>query len=1041
MVFRFQDFELDIERRELRRNGLPQPVPPKVFALLVYLAERSDRMVSKAELLDALWPANASEASLQTAVSQLRKALGDDPRRPMVVRTYHSRGFRFVAELITDADTNAPAAALSLRETRLAAVLCVRFCDNDTGMTPAPDRAEDSYRTARALVETHQGQLLHMLIDGFTAVFGMARSTDDAPRQALYCAADLTETLAAAGTMPAFAVETGALELAGSGDAEDGNWAPPNAIERGATALAQTARPGETLLGDSTLQHMGDEITTCPAVSGYRLVTIAERRSGIPARPARSRSGFVGRDAEMAFLLAGLPALQDGRGQAVTLSGPAGIGKSRLVSEFLDRLDRRAFRSAIVHCLPALANTPLAPVRALCATLFADLPDRLTPDPIDKALRRDLLDDAAAPDPALTALSDHQRRKRRNALVGRLLGEVASHRPLVIVIEDVHWTDASSQALFDAMARRIDRHPILLVLTTRPGDQPPLTEAQLQLSPLGHGDSVALLRTNPALARIDDSALETLAERAAGNPFFLEELALATHDGADPARSLPGTVQAVISARISALSDNLRMLLYAVAVIGPPAPADLAAQLLGRSSEALARDAEALMRTRFLREEATGFGFRHMLISDAAYAMVSPRDRTRLHGEIARLLDAGSGAEPARPEQLAWHLQEAGETNRAIGHWQAACRYALHRSTHHEAIAFAEAGIALIDTDTPEAAKTELDLRLAMALALTALRGYGATEVGEAYARASELNRTVRSPAVGFQIDIGLWLNNWVLGRLSKSFAHAKALLATAEGSNAPALKAQAHAAAGEILVHEGQLATGLDHLSTGLTHLAAAPPDSIPAQNAAVACAAYAGWAAALMGDSAAARIHLTTSEEIRDLRENPFAAATHAGLCADLLIFDGDAAGALAVADDAIRISRDHRFPFWLGSGLVERGWALGQLGRAEDGLAEIEQGIAIFEATGAGVQLANWYGLKAETLLRAERFDDALAAARHALACAERTGDRYFAPRIHAVAAVSAEILGEPDAATRHAAEATALAERFGMGAHMLALKPAK
>ncbi|MEZ5716312.1 MAG: hypothetical protein R3D85_14835 [Paracoccaceae bacterium] len=274
-----------------------------------------------------------------------------------------------------------------------------------------------------------------------------------------------------------------------------------------------------------------------------------------------------------------------------------------------------------------------------------------------------------------------------------------------------------------------------------------------------------------------------------------------------------------------------------------------------------------------------------------------------------------------------------------------------------------------------------------------------------------------------------------MLGRLTRALAHADDLLAAAALSNAPALKAQAHAAAGEILVHQGKLAEGLAHLEDGVRHLRAAPPDSIPAQNAAVACAAYAGWATALMGDTQAAQRHLETSEWLRDLRPNPFAAAIHAGLGADLLIFAGDAPGALALADEAIRISREHNFPFWLGTGLVERGWALAQLGDSRAGVAAATEGIAIFEATGAGVQLANWYGFLAEALLADGRCDDGLAAADRALACAAETGDIYFTPRIHVTAAQLAERLGDRTRADDHAARARDLARRIGIGPHLV------
>jgi tetratricopeptide (TPR) repeat protein len=280
-------------------------------------------------------------------------------------------------------------------------------------------------------------------------------------------------------------------------------------------------------------------------------------------------------------------------------------------------------------------------------------------------------------------------------------------------------------------------------------------------------------------------------------------------------------------------------------------------------------------------------------------------------------------------------------------------------------------------------------------------------------------------------------VHTWVLGQLSHSLGHAEELLEAAQVSNTPSLKAQAHAAAGEVLVHQGDLSAGLEHLKSGLGFIASEPPDSIPAQNAAVACAAYASWATSLSGASDEANKFVSASKEMSRLFDNPFAEAIHCALCADTFLFEGKVEDCLRLADRAVEISREQDFPFWLGSGLIERSWALAQRGELAVALESIDEGIAVFEATGARVQLANWYGVKAETLLRAGRMREGLAAARHALACAERTSDMFFVPRIHAVAALAQEALGAREQASRHLAQARSLAEGFGMTPRMITL----
>lgn len=136
-------------------------------------------------------------------------------------------------------------------------------------------------------------------------------------------------------------------------------------------------------------------------------------------------------------------------------------------------------------------------------------------------------------------------------------------------------------------------------------------------------------------------------------------------------------------------------------------------------------------------------------------------------------------------------------------------------------------------------------------------------------------------------------------------------------------------------------------------------------------------------------------------------------------------DGEGCQDLADQAVAISREHDFPFWLGTGLVMKGWALGRRGQFEPALTAIDDGIAIFKGTDARVQLANWYGLKADTLLAAHRPEAGLEAANIALNYARQTGDTWFTPRIHSVAAKLCLILDRPEAAARHQIQADAAA----------------
>ncbi len=1027
MIYRFSCFEFDTERRELLRAGERAAIQPRAMDLLAYLLRNADRVVTKRELLDAFWPPNVSEAALQTTMSHLRRVLGAEGRD--AIRTHHGLGFRFaldvsVAQGPEEGGAEPASAALIVRERRLVAALCVKVeggASDESGLA--------AFLTeARRIVERQEGALSRMLLDGFTATFGLAPSLEDGARRALYCAAALQDAAPGGAASLRFGVDVGAMT---SEAAEGDVWAPPTGLERGAAALAGEAEPGRILVSEAARLQLGDEAECATAPMGHVILSPPRPRAGIPARPFKRRTAFVGRSAETAFLSAALERVLEGGGRAVALSGPAGIGKSRLVAEFAADLSRRGVRSVIVNCLPGLVNSPLAPVRALCLALHPEGPPALAADAADEALLHELFSDAPAPGAALAALSDRERRRRSALLVERLLELATAVGPLVIVFEDTHWIDASSRSCLSRLIARREPWRLLLVLTTRPTSASDLCEAILHLPTLGREDSLRLLRDNAAGAAFDGAAEDAMLRRAAGNPFCLEELALAAQAGADPVRDLPETVQAVSAARIGALPPGPRAAVFVAAVIGERVTPAFAAPVLGREATETARDFAHLAQAGFLTDEDEGYRFRHILIQEAAYAMIADMDRRALHAEIARRLEAAQ----TRPETLAWHHQEAGNAARAVECWSAACRAAIGRSAHREAAAFAEAGLALIDAADPEMAPAELRLRLAHTLALIALRGFGASEVGEALDRARALNRTVGSADASVRIGVGLWVHSWVRGELEASRAHAGRLLRMAEKADSAALSLQAHSAMGSVLVHLGRLEEGLGHLETGLGFLGGWTPDSAPAQNAAVTCAAYAAWGASLVGRSEEAASFRRSAEALAAASPNPFAEAIGAALCAEHLLFENDPEGCLRLAERAARLGEEHGFAFWLGTGLVLGGWARSRLGGADEALGRIERGLEIFAATGAGVQMANWRGLQAEALLSAGRHEAGLAAAREALERAATTGDRFFAPRVHATAALLERGLGAIDRAEGHEREGADLAARFGMSARML------
>ncbi|GAB1258682.1 AAA family ATPase [Aurantivibrio plasticivorans] len=1035
--------ELDTKRREFRLNQKLVPLPPKAFSVLSYLVSNQDRMIPKRELLDAFWPSNCTETALLKSISLIRKAFRDSGLNDDSIKTHHGLGYRYVGNADTAPSDNTESPhSLDITEKRLVSILSVLFTwDEEKALTSNIDSSDllnASLQTAKALVEQYHGQLLRITIDGFTAAFGLEKSFEDVARHATLCAHTLLLTLTnrkefAPITMSA-AIDTGATILS----SDNNRWRLPGDVERNAVKLNQQRSAGDIVLTKNTLDQLRHDVDVEALESGFKLLSAPLQRTSIAGRLNNNPSTFVGRRAEFAFLNEHLHSAMDGCGQSVMLKGQAGIGKTRLVNEFLSKNLSAECRYVALQCLPILSNTSLAPIQTLCETLLNLEPLFYIEGDVDEALLRELRGQSVGFEATLANLSDHERRLKSYALLDQLLTITCSNKLLVLLVEDVHWLDTTSKEYLNNIIHHIEKKRLLLIVTSRPVQSGLSIDATIELSPLNKNDCHNLLRNTNIGNSLEANTADILIERAGGNPFFLEELTLATQSGNDPNGPPPETVQAVIAARIASLPKPVRTVLYMLSVIGPPAPQDLLSYLHGNPIAELKGQLDELINAGFLVEEAGSYQFRHMLINETAYSMIATPDRMRLHSQVAGYLEKHTDLATTRPEILAKHHQEAGQTKKAVEYFAAAARAALRRSTHQDAVTLCQRGLALLDGKTKADQSRVLELLLMQASALTTLKGFADANAGQAYLEARKINGVVGSVKSRIRVLVGLWVHDWVRGNLNQSLTHANQLMAIAQQSQQPALMLQAHAGIGQLHLHLGELNTALEHLRIGLSYITDNPPATLPEQNAAVSCAAYAAWTASLLGKTDEAREFFQRSQILSRVHTNPYAESIHCALCSEHLMLEGDIDGCLSIATKAITISREHHFNFWLGTALVMAGWAQARQGKAQAASAATKEGIEIFEATGAGVQLANWYGLKAETLLLAHQYksalDAALTALRHAYAC----DDLFFAPRVHIVTSHLYQHLGSQPDADEHAIKAQQLCHRFGMDQRILDLQ---
>jgi tetratricopeptide (TPR) repeat protein len=427
---------------------------------------------------------------------------------------------------------------------------------------------------------------------------------------------------------------------------------------------------------------------------GYRLVGREPSGLGLAGRPL---SGFVGRERELAALEGLLTRAATGAGQAVVLMGEPGVGKSRLVYEFRERVIASGSRWVEAHCASSATARPHGPIVEALRHILGVIEDD-DPAVVMLATRERLeglgLDaDAHAPflqtllgapraTGGLKQLSPEAIRLRTFEALHWLFLGLSLGSPLVLAVEDLHWIDPTSEAYLTALVDRLAGARVLLLTTSRPGSPPPWLNrshvSQLALPPLLPADSLVVVRSIATADRLPDVSARSIVARADGNPFFLEELSWTglTKDFAPG--SLPGSIRDTLRARIDRLPDAIRGLLGAAAVLGREFPTSLLRGLA--RDEAPWTDPEGLDRllgnlvTREFLNPRPGapepaYVFKHALTQEVAYGLLDGDQRSGLHEAAGEALERlFAGRLEVVLEQLAYHYGLSANREKAVAY-------------------------------------------------------------------------------------------------------------------------------------------------------------------------------------------------------------------------------------------------------------------------------------------------------------------------------------------------------------------------------------
>lgn len=641
-------------------------------------------------------------------------------------------------------------------------------------------------RAAVDVLQRHGGMVAQFLGDGVLAYFGYPQAQEDAATRAVHAGLALVDAVARlpVPNLPTgpkrlsvrVGIETGTVVMSAVGAVGEGGRREHLAlgdVPHIAARLQALAPEQSVCLGDTTRALVGAQVE-CEDLGVYALKGVREPKrvwratrlthSGLRFEDSVTgvRSPLVGRLHELAWLQSMWLGAMQGQGQAVLLSGEAGIGKSRMVRELRARLGLAGVQAPMLQCSPWHVHAQLHPLREGLRRSLG-----LQPDQDVASQRAQLLTHAAgqglseAQTQALSALLfvddgpdgwGGSPREREDAHIGALLELIerrAWRKPLLLVIEDAHWADAGTVRFMQALVERLVAWPMLLLITHRPGFQAPFdgqrNVAALKVPTLQRHEVLQLVQSLAGPSQAPDGWGE-IVERADGMPLYAEELARAAAAAGASSDAIPVTLQDSLMARLDRL-PRARDLAQLLAVIGREVDAEFVGAVMGLTPERVAPDLAALATAAVLQEEATPAGwryaFRHALLQDAALqSLLAPRRRS-WHEQVARTLMARAeqGSDDVEPAEVARHADGAGLDESASRWWRRAAEQALARRSIDEALAHLQTGLASSDRlpAGPLRDRCEMDLRAMLGTVHMLGRGWAAPEVEQAYARAQWL--------------------------------------------------------------------------------------------------------------------------------------------------------------------------------------------------------------------------------------------------------------------------------------------------------------
>ena len=925
-------------------------------------------------------------------------------------------------------DDNSPAIGTARPETGSPAdrrPVTVLYCD--VAPTAAGDDPEESMaqldgprKSCAQIIARNHGHVSRTPDGGLLGYFGYPQGDEHAARHAVESALAISRE-SYDGVEISAGVHSG-IVIAGTGPDS------PDVVGRTsklAARLRHGSSPNKVLISRQTRDLVAGYFD-CESVGVHRIAGFTqplevfgvERQTGKRTRldAMTALTPMAGRMKELAQLESLWEGSAQSKGARLLILGEAGIGKSRLLQAFKEKLAGTSAAVRELRCFPEYGQSPFHPLIDMFESLIGVSPGESAAEKFIKLagdLERRSPRTAAHDVPLLASLlslpvtgryrpSTVSLQKQKELTIEILVDILATppgKRPLLLVFEDLHWIDPSSLDVLKALVGRQGHAKVFIVLTARPEFAPPwegLTAPSIELMPLGGTQAAEMVRSIGT--RLPEATVQKIVERSDGVPLFVEEMTRLA--GSDDKADIPPTLHDLLAARVDKLGSAKRTAQLA-ATLGREFDVELLRRIFPASSPPLEDGLAKLQDSGLVLAAGAGtLQFKHALIQEAAYASLPRGERQAAHRRVAQVLEKDfPETVDTRPELLAQHLSAAGEARLAIEYWGKAGQRASQRSALEESIEHFKSGLKLLATLPPNAERDTIEFTILVQLCpmLYAVVGYGSQEATRANARLAELSEIVGNNPDLFEAKWAIVMNT-IANAGSRGVPALAAPLLGMAGDD-PLRKQAAHYAIADAAFWLGDFETTRDHTARAMALYSPDQHAQLLArfgEDLSVSCGAYHSWSLYFLGFAEKARA--ACAKMLARARElnHPHTLALALCFASVLHRWLDKPDETLTLSTEQIAISTQYGLSVWLAAGQMTHGWARAKVGDSE-GIGELETSVAGMKKAIGGISVV-FISALAEALAHLGLRPKALAAIEEAFEEADRTGDGHFLAQLH-------------------------------------------